>query len=105
MTAHPVMAALCEAKDGVYVHVHAQPGARRVTVRGMHGDAIKVSIREAAEGGKANAAIVRLFAELLDVPRRDVELVSGQSSRRKRLFIHGESQALMHALKRLLEAA
>lgn len=99
------MVALSEGKDGVYVHVHAQPGARRVAVCGMHGDAIKVSIREAAEGGKANAAIIRLFSELLDVPKRDIDLVSGKGSRRKRLFIRGESRMLVPALMRMVDEA
>jgi len=42
-----------------YVNVHAQPGARKPQIRGMHGDAIKIAVHEVAQDGKANDALVR----------------------------------------------
>ncbi len=96
-------AAVCEAADGVYVWVHAQPGARKAMVRGMHGDAIKVAIREAAQDGRANAAILRLFADALGVAKSDVCLASGQTSRRKRLFVRGDYAQLMQGLQGMLD--
>ena len=37
--------------------------------------------------GQANRALVKLFARALDVPRQDVEIASGLTSRRKALRI------------------
>ncbi|MDX8409255.1 MAG: DUF167 family protein, partial [Mariprofundales bacterium] len=51
--------------DGLYLRIHAQPGARKVGLRGLHGDAVKVAVREVAESGKANAAVVALVAKAL----------------------------------------
>jgi len=101
--ADDVTAAVCKAADGVYVWVHAQPGARKARVCGMHGDAIKVAIREAAQDGRANAAIIRVFAEALGVAKADVCLASGQTSRRKRLFIHGDDVQLIQGLQDMLD--
>jgi uncharacterized protein YggU (UPF0235/DUF167 family) len=42
-----------------------------------------------AEGGRANEAVLRLLAETLQLPRRDVTLVSGQSSREKIVQLAG----------------
>ncbi len=98
-----IAAAICEAADGVYVWVHAQPGARKAMIHGMHGDAIKVAIREVAQDGRANAAIMRVFADALDVAKADVSLASGQTSRRKRLFIRGDHARLKQGLRSMLD--
>jgi len=95
---NPVDAALCSGSDGVYVNIHAQPGARKPSLRGMHGDAIKIAVAEAAQDGKANAAIVRFIAKGLDLGRADVEVASGHTSRRKRIFLHGDESLLRKKL-------
>jgi len=46
-----------------------------------------VRVREAPSEGAANDAIVRLLAEQLDVPRSEVEIVSGHASRHKRIRV------------------
>ena len=45
---------------------------------------LTIYVRERAIEGKATEAAARLLAEHLGVPRRDVELVSGATSRIKR---------------------
>ncbi len=89
-------------KDGLYLNVHAQPGARKPALRGLHGDAVKIAVREAAEAGRANAAIVAFVADWLDVPKSDVSVASGHQSRRKRLFVRGDAEALKRKLIRAL---
>lgn len=59
------------------------PGTTRPGVVGRFGDAWKVRVTAAPEGGKANEAVLTLLADALDVPRRDLELASGRSSRDK----------------------
>jgi len=86
--------ALIEGKDGLYVNIHAQPGARKPALRGMHGDALKIAVAEAAQDGKANEAIVRFIADALNLSRADVDVASGHTSRRKRLFLHGDGSEL-----------
>jgi uncharacterized protein (TIGR00251 family) len=73
----------------VVLTVHVQPGAARAGVVGRHGDALKVKVAAPPERGRANAALVRLLADELAVRSADVEVVSGQSSRRKRVRIAG----------------
>jgi len=96
--------ALSEGRGGLYMNIHAQPGARRPAMRGMHGDAVKISVAEAAQDGKANAAIVRFIAGELNLGRADVEVASGHASRRKRVFLHGESDELRARLLLWLNA-
>ena len=69
------------------------PGARRPGIGGRHGDAWKVRVSEPPEDGRANEAVLRLLAKTLDVPRRDLEVVSGRASREKIVVLNGLEQA------------
>ncbi len=92
-------------KDGIYINVHAQPGARRPAVRGLHGHAVKVAVREAAQDGRANAAILAVMAKSLGVAKADVELTAGHASRKKRVHVRGDPASLLDAVKGMLDAA
>ena len=75
------------------IDVHAQPGARRTEISGMHGNAIKIRLRAPPVDGKANEALLEFVAEALQVPRRRCVLVSGHGSRQKRLRIEAPDRA------------
>jgi len=94
----------CEGKGGLYLNVHAQPGARRAQLRGLHGDAVKIAVGEAAQDGKANKAIVRLIAKALDLPVSSVEITSGKTARRKRVFLSGDVAGLKQSILNWLNA-
>ncbi|MEY2417657.1 MAG: uncharacterized protein QOG90_337, partial [Actinomycetota bacterium] len=71
-------------------------------VVGRHGDAVKVRVAAPPEGGRANDAVVALVAATFDVKLAQVSLVSGESSRAKRVKIDGIEES---ELERLLELA
>jgi uncharacterized protein YggU (UPF0235/DUF167 family) len=56
---------------------------------------LAVRVTAAPVNGAANAALVRLVARALDVPRSRVALVVGASSRRKVLEVDGLDQSLI----------
>ena len=56
---------------------------------GKHGTAWKIRVAAPPEGGKANDAVLRLLADTLQVPRRDVEIVSGHGAREKIVALAG----------------
>ena len=69
--------------------IHAQPGAKRSEVAGLHGNALKVRIHAPALEDRANEALVEFVARRLGVAKRDVALVSGARSRDKTLRVPG----------------
>jgi uncharacterized protein (TIGR00251 family) len=73
----------------VSLGVHVQPGAGRSAVVGRHGDALKVRVAAAPEGGRANEATAALLAETFGVKPSAVELVAGATSRSKRFRVSG----------------
>ncbi len=90
VTESQLSALCCDGKEGLYLNIHAQPGARRPQLCGLHGDAVKIAIGEAAQDGKANKAIISLLAKSLRVPSAAIEITSGLSARRKRILLRGE---------------
>ena len=87
-----------DAEGIVTLRVHAQPGARRSEVAGLHGTAVKIRVAAPALEDRANGALVAFLAEKFGVPRRDVRLVSGDRSREKRFEIRGSRLAPAEAL-------
>jgi uncharacterized protein (TIGR00251 family) len=65
------------------------PGARRPGIAGRHGAAWKVRVAAPPEDGRANAAVCALLAELLELPRSAVTIVSGHGSREKLVDVAG----------------
>ena len=74
--------------DGTcYLAVHATPGAKRTFVGGSHDDALRVSVTEPADKGKANKAIIKALGEALGVSGSNIELIRGATHRRKTFSI------------------
>jgi hypothetical protein len=71
----------------IVLRVHLQPGAGRSAIVGRHGDALKIKVAAAPEGGRANEAVLDMLASVLGVAKSGVSLVSGASSRSKRVRI------------------
>ena len=71
------------------VQLRVAPGAVRARVVGRHGEAWKVRVAAPAEAGRANAAVLRLLAETLSLPRTSVTLVSGHGARDKIVELAG----------------
>ncbi len=69
--------------------LRVSPGASRPRVVGRYGTAWKISVTAPQEGGKANAAVIDLLADALGVPSRDLEIVSGHTSRNKTVALAG----------------
>jgi hypothetical protein len=72
--------------------VKVHPRARRSALAGRFGDAWKLDLAAPPVDGKANDECVRFFAELANVPRARVRIVTGASSRMKVVEIEGVEQ-------------
>ena len=92
--------------DGVILTVRLTPKGGRDSIDGIETTAdgktvLKVRVRAAPSEGEANDALMRLIAKSLGVPPRAVILVTGQTSRVKRLKIAGPAIALAETLERI----
>lgn len=80
------------------VRLHVQPGARRNAIVGRYGDAIKIAVTAPPTGGRANEAIVTMFAIQTGLARRDVVIEQGARGRRKRVRLIGADRAIAERL-------
>ena len=71
------------------LRVHVSPGAGRSSIIGRHGDALKIRVAAPPVGGRANAACITLLSRVLGVKEDAVELISGDTSRSKRVRVTG----------------
>ena len=104
---------MVEEKDGeLLFRIYVQPKASKNQVVGRHsdpskGDALKVKITAPPVDGAANAMCVKFFAKLLRVPKSSIAIVSGQTSRHKRVAVAfengGTEKEKMEKIKKLLE--
>ncbi|MCK9987010.1 MAG: uncharacterized protein AzoDbin1_03482 [Azoarcus sp.] len=93
---------LREAADGsVVLTLHIQPGAKKTEFVGLHGEALKIRLAAPPVDGKANAALCAFLADFCGVPKSAVSLVSGETSRAKRVRIDGASAGALARLRAL----
>lgn len=88
---------------GCVLDVHVVPNARRTELDGEHGGALRVRLGAPAVDGKANAALTDYLAQCCELPRRAVQLKSGLSARRKRVWIEAPIDAVWLRLSALLQ--
>lgn len=80
--------ALCSlVEGGIALTLQIQPRASKNEVCGVQGNALKIRLTSPPVDGAANKLCREFLADLFDVPRSAVEIVSGETSRHKRVRI------------------
>ncbi len=81
-----------EVEDGIVVSVKVQPNASKDMVVGEHADQLKIAVTVAPEKGKANKAVIKVLSKSLGVKSSDIEILSGETSRDKKVLIRNISE-------------
>ena len=87
-----------EMENGIVVSVKVQPNFSKDRVVGKYIDQIKVAVTVAPEKGKANKAVIRLFAKWLGIKSSDIQIISGETSRDKELFVRNITEEDLYRL-------
>lgn len=87
-----------ERAGAVRFTVRVQPRASRCAVDGVHAGALRVRVTAPPVDGAANAALVELLAERLEVPKRAVSIVGGATGRAKLVEVQGIDAARVQRL-------
>jgi uncharacterized protein YggU (UPF0235/DUF167 family) len=94
---------------GLLLTIRLTPKGGRDAIDGIavlaDGNAVlKARVRAAPSDGEANAALLKLLAKSLDVAPGQAGVVSGATSRIKRVMIAGDGAALAMALEKITGA-
>jgi uncharacterized protein len=80
--------------DGT-IEIRVVPRAGKSGIAGMRGESLLVRLNAAPVDGAANAELIDVLADALDVPKRAVSIIGGERSRQKRVRVEGLTQALI----------
>ena len=84
--------------DSDLIDVRVIPRAGRSGIAGLRDGALLVRLAAAPVDGAANQELIDVLAKALKVPKRSIEIVSGERSRAKRVRIAGvERDAVLKA--------
>jgi uncharacterized protein (TIGR00251 family) len=76
-----------EKTGAVIVDIHVIPNASRTQADGLHDGALRVRLHAPPVDGKANAALVAWLADTLGIAKSQIEVIRGQTSKRKQLRV------------------
>jgi len=92
------MISVKENDGSIEFGVRVIPRASRSEVVGEIEGAVKVRLTSPPVDGAANAELIKLFAKTLRVSRSSVEIVSGETSKTKRIRITGATAEAVQSL-------
>lgn len=82
--------------------IKVQPRASTARLIAVEGSELKLAVTEPPADGAANAAVQKLLAKVLQIPKTSIELLFGASSRHKRFLIKTMESSAVSA--RILQA-
>lgn len=80
---------LTDTPDGAVLSLRLIPRASKNAIQGEHGDALKIRLCAPPVDGAANAALIEFLSDTLSLPRARIRLLSGHTSRTKRVLLSG----------------
>jgi uncharacterized protein (TIGR00251 family) len=81
---------LTEKEGSVRFEVHAKPRAKRSHIMSVKEDgALQIALAAPPVDGAANEELVRLLSATLGIPRRNIEILRGETSQKKLIGVTG----------------
>jgi len=75
--------------ENLILRIHVQPRSSRNQICGIQGEELKIRLTSPPVDGAANKLCREFVADIFEVPKSSVEIISGETSRHKRLRIIG----------------
>ena len=91
--------------NGVELRLQVVPNASRTACAGLHDGALRLRLMAPPVEGRANAALLAWLADELDLSRRSVTLLGGDTQRRKRVHIDAPAERVAAWVQAQLDAA
>lgn len=84
---------ILQARDHLTIKIKVEPRSSKSGIVGPYGDALKVKLTSPPVEGKANKELIEVLAKGFSIAKKDVEIISGQSSKNKVVRLNGVSSA------------
>ena len=92
-----------EKNDCIVLSVRVIPRASKDGIAGvMGGKALKIRIQAPPVEGKANSCLIKFLSKHWNIPRSNIEILSGETGRNKRLCISNPTDEIRKELLSLV---
>lgn len=84
-------------EDAVTLFIYAKPNARKNEITGFFGDPIRLAIKinSPPVDGQANLELVKYLSKILDIPKKNITLASGSTSKFKNVILSGQKSDII----------
>ncbi len=83
-------------KEAIRLHIFIQPKASKNEIIGPHSGLLKIKITAPPVDGKANEGLIEYLSDYFDIPKRNIIIIRGETSRKKTLELRGISLEQVH---------
>lgn len=78
----------CQIKAGIAtINIIAKPNAKKTALLAVTEQGLHISVHAKPAEGKANQELIRFLAQLFDLPKSQISLLAGETSRYKRVAL------------------
>jgi len=81
-----------QLQNNLTIKIKVEPRSSKSGIVGPYGDSLKVKLTSPPVDGKANKELIALLSKELKVRKKNIEIMSGQSSKNKVVKIIGISK-------------
>lgn len=86
-------------KDSLIIlFIYVVPKSSRTEISGLYEDYLKIKLKAPPIDNAANEELVRFLANKLNIPKRNIEIISGHTQKRKTIAIAGINVQLVMSL-------
>jgi uncharacterized protein (TIGR00251 family) len=91
---------ISESNGSISFSVRVIPRSSKTEIVGEHGGALKIKLKAPPVDGAANDELIRFLSKTFATPRSNIEIVSGQNSRTKRIQITNNDKSQIASILR-----
>jgi len=100
MSQNPLSDYLIPRPEGVIIFIYVQPGSKTCQWLGATGDGyLKLKVKAKAQEGKANQELIKFLADFFQIAKKNLEIISGEKSRRKKVLVRASFNLIQERLK------
>ncbi|HVQ56043.1 MAG TPA: DUF167 domain-containing protein [Pyrinomonadaceae bacterium] len=92
------MIAFIENDVSITFSVRVIPRSPKAEIVGEYDGALKIKLKSPPVDGAANNELIRFLSKLLEVPKANIEIVAGETTRSKRIRVSGITSARTSAI-------
>lgn len=83
------MLRITETENGIRFEVKVQPKSSQNQITGIVEGVMKIRLTSPPVDGKANQALINMLSKIVDVPKKSITIIRGETSTNKLIQISG----------------